>query len=400
MSTFLSNSTNLTEIIKSAESNESNLPAKMDDLSSFIIIGQGQLEAVKAGIKAMKKIDFAKEVFEQKLEEAQNMADLLIDAQCKLGELTKKLLTYQGKKHEESKKNMIKKLGFNLADISRFERISENKDIIENEKKKSREKSDVLSLSQILKAIQKENRLKNNNIKIENDSKFDLPTSIKLYLGDATNLDFIDDESIDLLCTDPPYFVIDEKWDKFESLDKYLEWLDFWLGVVSKKIKSTGRMYISFANYYKYDIYNLFKKNNFYGFNFGNEIIWNYKNTTKPFDRKKYRINYDPIFYFYGKDASELNFTEYNESLNSVWEISTPQSNYAESKLHPCQKPLELYRRIVKTGSNSGDVVLDTFAGSGTTGIICENLNRSCIMIEDNEEYHKIIRGRINSFQT
>jgi DNA modification methylase len=100
----------------------------------------------------------------------------------------------------------------------------------------------------------------------------------------------------------------------------------------------------------------------------------------------------------YGKDADELNFTPdtYGETQQNVWEIAMPQSNYKEGKFHSAQKPLELYRRIIKTGSKQGDKVLDCFAGSGTTGIICKELDRDCILIEQDKDNAQIIRGRIN----
>jgi DNA modification methylase len=93
-----------------------------------------------------------------------------------------------------------------------------------------------------------------------------------------------------------------------------------------------------------------------------------------------------------------LNFTEYESNYqSSVWDIAVPQSNFSEGKYHPCQKPLELYRRIISSGTKKGELVLDCFAGSGTTGVICKELERSGILIEKEEKYIKLIKGRINS---
>lgn len=64
--------------------------------------------------------------------------------------------------------------------------------------------------------------------------------------------------------------------------------------------------------------------------------------------------------------------------------------------LHPTQKPVELYEMLIKTYTNSSAVVLDPCAGSGTAGVVCQNLNRECILIEKEPEYYEIIQKRLN----
>ena len=210
-------------------------------------------------------------------------------------------------------------------------------------------------------------------------------------------LDTLDDYSFDLLNTDPPYKILTDDWDVFESKKDFLDFTEQWLKIAFKKLKTTGRAYISFSQWYQYDFYNILAKNDFFGFTFKQNIIWYYKNNNRPSNRKEYRYMYEPIFYLYGKDADVLNFTHdtYGETQQNVWEIATPQSNFKEGKFHSAQKPLELYRRIIKTGSKTGDKVLDCFAGSGTTGVICKELNRECVLIEKNIENVNIIKGRL-----
>jgi len=207
----------------------------------------------------------------------------------------------------------------------------------------------------------------------------------------------IPDESIDLLNTDPPYMVLGEDWDQFESKEAFLDFTERWLAAAMAKVKKTGRAYISFSQWYQYDFYEILKKYDFFGFNFKQTIIWYYKNNNQPSNRKEYRYMYEPIFYLYGPDAPELNFTPatYGETQQNVWEIATPQSNFKEGKCHPAQKPLELYRRIITTGSFPGDTVLDCFAGSGTSGVICRDEKRKCILIEKDEANISIIKSRL-----
>ena len=230
----------------------------------------------------------------------------------------------------------------------------------------------------------------------------DLPPNITLYEGDVfEQIANIADSSIDLLNTDPPYMVLDHDWDTFKSLDDFMSFTERWLLSVMPKIKSTGRVYISFSGLYQYEFYDVLKRNNFFGMNYGQTIIWHAKNNNKPFNRHIYRSAYDPIFYLYGKDAADLNFTAdtFGEMQNNVWTIALPQSNFHEGKLHPTQKPLELYRNIIMTGSKEGDTVLDCFAGSGTTGVVCSELKRNCILIERNPEYIGFIKGRVNEHE-
>ena len=151
----------------------------------------------------------------------------------------------------------------------------------------------------------------------------------------------IPDNSVDLLFADPPYMILDEQWDKYENVNNFMQFTESWLDIAVPKVKHTGRIYISFSQYYQFDLYNLLHKHNFYGFNFGQVIIWNYRNNNKPSDKKMYRFSYEPIFYLYGKQADVLNFPSetYGETQSNVWTIATPQSNFHEGKYHPAQKP-------------------------------------------------------------
>jgi DNA modification methylase len=71
-------------------------------------------------------------------------------------------------------------------------------------------------------------------------------------------------------------------------------------------------------------------------------------------------------------------------------------SDTQKSKLHETQKPVALMEYIVKTYTNEGDLVLDPCAGSGTTAVACDNLNRRCILIEKERENIDIIKNRLN----
>lgn len=90
---------------------------------------------------------------------------------------------------------------------------------------------------------------------------------------------------------------------------------------------------------------------------------------------------------------------EYNEMADELRYPSSVQSfnNRASGDrgLHPTQKPVALFEYLIKTYTNEGDLVLDNVAGSGTTGVACQNLNRDFILIEKEPEYVEIIKKRL-----
>jgi len=303
--------------------------------------------------------------------------------------------TFAEREKGETKQIVAKKTGFGSKEnLRKYEKIkaADKPEIIEKLDKGE------ITVNKAYQDIKKAERKKENEEKIKKSANKTIPSNIKLLEGDLfEQVKNIPDNSIDLLCTDPPYFVLDENWDTFKSYDDFLIFTEKWLNIVIPKIKNTGRLYISFPCDFKFDLYNILKKNNFYNFIFGNEIIWVKRNNNQMSNKKNYRYQYESILYLYGKNADKLNFTEYGEIQSNVWEIAIPQSNFKEGKFHPTQKPKELYRRIIKTGSIENDLILDCFAGSGTTGVICKELNKNCILIEKEKKYIDIIKGRINN---
>ncbi|MEM3245938.1 MAG: site-specific DNA-methyltransferase [Candidatus Micrarchaeaceae archaeon] len=85
------------------------------------------------------------------------------------------------------------------------------------------------------------------------------------------------------------------------------------------------------------------------------------------------------------------------KNFTDVWKFSITSSS--ENKYHPTQKPIALIKRIIETSSREGDVVLDPFMGSGTTGVACVQLNRNFIGYEINPDYFNIAEKRISEAQ-
>lgn len=152
-----------------------NLPDNIQDISKFVLIGREKLASVRAEIRAIDKLQIAEEVRNQKKEEAQLLAEALLDAEVKLGELFQQLPKAQGfasdkgniyntphqwgelidkssskEKEEKTKKEIVKDLGFNRQQAERFETLAKNKDLVEQVKQEARENDDIPTRTQVL----------------------------------------------------------------------------------------------------------------------------------------------------------------------------------------------------------------------------------------------------------
>lgn len=210
----------------------------------------------------------------------------------------------------------------------------------------------------------------------------------------------------DLAIVDPPYGVTKEKWDNIDRLTFTRRWIQ----IVLSKLKSTGRLYVFYSREYMFELKPLVEEiKHEYPLHFGGMIIWNFRNVgSMPDNRKQYKLTYEPLFYFYGLDAGKLHLpsdtygTDKSDIIGDaqmdVWVEAIPQSNFVQDKhVHPTQKPVALYKRIIETGSNPGDIVLDPFAGSGTTGQAALELGRDIILMEQELDYVEKIRMRLQS---
>lgn len=97
---------------------------------------------------------------------------------------------------------------------------------------------------------------------------------------------------------------------------------------------------------------------------------------------------------YFREPGIKLNNTYY---LKSKWFVSSSNKKDKSKFLHPTIKPLELVTNHIKLASNPGDIVLDCFAGSGTTAVACKNTNRHYILIEKNKEIYNIANNRVNN---
>lgn len=208
---------------------QANLPDTLEDLSKFVLVGREKLTAVRAEIRAIDKVQLAQEVREQKKEEAQMLAEALLDAEVRIGDLLKtipKNNTFKGNqykevnsqqcensKKQETKQEVITRLGFNKDQASRFETLSSNKEIVEQVKAEARENEDIPTRSRVLQLVKQ--KTEEEKIIEEGFKKIEEQTAIQKNVHNAI---------YKILCTDISKNDLDI-W--YEGLDKsYLETLE------------------------------------------------------------------------------------------------------------------------------------------------------------------------------
>lgn len=135
------------------------LPDNLEDLSKFVLVGREKLNAVRAEIRAIQKVQLAAEVHEQKLQEAQEIAEAVLDAETKLGELTAAMEKAQGFAsirptdggNVKTKTEQLKELGITHAE--RYETLAKHPELVEQAKQEAREKGDIVTRQSVLHKI-------------------------------------------------------------------------------------------------------------------------------------------------------------------------------------------------------------------------------------------------------
>lgn len=147
-----------------------NLPDKIEDLAKFVLVGREKLVSVRAEIRAINKLELAEEVREQKREEAQMLAEALIDAEVRIGDLLKQIPKAKGRRTDlkkpfdtnveklETKSETIERLGFNQKQAERFETMASNKDIVEQVKAEARENEDIPTRTRVLQLVKEKTK--------------------------------------------------------------------------------------------------------------------------------------------------------------------------------------------------------------------------------------------------
>ena len=236
-------------------------------------------------------------------------------------------------------------------------------------------------------------------------------TKHAIFIEDAVQfLKKLPDSSVQLILIDPPYNLDLDYWDTFEN---YLSWAKTWLDEIYRVLTDSGNCVIfggfQYQDLKKGDLLEVlhYTRHNT-KLRFVNLVIWYYKNgmsahrffanrheeavwlskTNKYyFDLDSVRTPFDEKTKELYKKDKRLNPASIDKGKNptNVWEIGRLNGNSVERVGHPTQKPIELIQRFVRGLSYEGSIVLDFFAGSGTTGRVCIEEGRNSILVDSDK---------------
>jgi modification methylase len=230
------------------------------------------------------------------------------------------------------------------------------------------------------------------------------------------------DKCVDMIFADPPYNLqlggdlfrpegsrvdaVDDEWDKFDSLTTYDNFTRDWLEQARRILKDNGTIWVIGSYHNIYRVGSLLQDADFWILN---DIVWRKTNPMPNFRGTRFTNAHETLLWCAKDEKARYTFNyramkALNDDLQmrSDWLLPICSGGEREKgddgqKAHPTQKPEALLYRILLACTKPGDVVLDPFFGTGTTGAVARRLGRRWIGIEREADYVKVATRRINS---
>ncbi len=243
---------------------------------------------------------------------------------------------------------------------------------------------------------------------------------IKLLKGDCLKIiPTIDEESITTIFADPPYnlsnggisckagkmvSVNKAEWDVSKGFENDFEFTHDWLKECKRVLKPNGTIWVSGTPHNIYQVGYALQK---LGFHIMNEISWFKPNGPPNLSCRYFTHSHETILWAKKdkKAKHKFNYKEMKEwddkispsgkQMRSVWHIPLTPKREKEQGSHPTQKPIEVLKRIILASSDKGDVILDPFNGSGTTGVVAVMHGRKYVGIDKEKKYLNLTIKRI-----
>jgi len=234
-------------------------------------------------------------------------------------------------------------------------------------------------------------------------------------------LERLPEKSIDVIFADPPYNLqlegdlhrpdqskvdaVDDHWDQFESFEAYDAFTRAWLLAARRVLKPNGTIWV-IGSYH--NIFRVGAKMQDLGFWILNDVVWRKTNPMPNFRGRRFQNAHETMIWA-TRDQKAKSYTFNYEALKAANEdvqmrsdwlfpICTGQERLKDEngdKLHPTQKPEALLARVMMASSRPGDVILDPFFGSGTTGAVAKRLGRHFVGIDREDKYIEAAYDRI-----
>jgi len=240
-------------------------------------------------------------------------------------------------------------------------------------------------------------------------------TNFTLYNNDCLDiLKKLPENSVDMIFADPPYLLSNGgfsvhagkrvsvnkgEWDKSNGLKKDFEFHLSWIRACKRVLKPHGTIWIS-GTYHS--IYQCGFALQVAGFQILNEISWFKPNATPNLSCRYFTASHETLIWA-KKDKKSKHIFNYdlmkngrwpedflkrpNTQMRSVWAIGTPKAIEKKFGKHPTQKPEDLLKRIVLASTKKGDLILDPFTGSSTTGLAAYLFGRNFIGVDTENKF-------------
>lgn len=247
----------------------------------------------------------------------------------------------------------------------------------------------------------------------------------KIIQGDTiAKMKELSSEIIDFCFADPPYFMqldegkklyrvegteykgVNDEWDKFKSMDEYKEFTRQWISEVKRLLKKDGLLCVISGMQSIFEIGSIIRE---LGYWIINDIIWQKSNPTPNFGGTRLNNSHETMilaskyknskFTFNYKTGKVLNN---GKQMGSIWTFPVCNGNERlkddeGKKLHNTQKPEAILYRLIVLFTKKGDLVLDPFGGTMTTGAVAKKTGRNFIMIEREKKYIEYGQRRIDN---
>ena len=221
----------------------------------------------------------------------------------------------------------------------------------------------------------------------------------KLLVGDATVIADVQrlmgSDAADCVFSDPPYNIDYQGYTKDRltiqndqmSAEQFKRFLQESFQCFRRVIKPGASLYICHSSSWQREFQNALEAA---GFEVRCQIIWGKNTFAWGFGR--YKFQHEPIFYCHVAGQKDSWYGD--KSQSTLWEEKKPAAN----RLHPTMKPVELVERALVNSSQAGDLVLDSFGGSGTTLIACERRDRKARLMEIDPKYAHVTARRYQEY--
>jgi modification methylase len=227
------------------------------------------------------------------------------------------------------------------------------------------------------------------------------------------------EKSVDLIFADPPYNLqlqqdlwrpnmtkvdaVDDHWDRFENFKAYDEFTRQWLCACRRVLKDTGAIWVIGSYHNIYRVGAILMDLDYWILN---DVIWVKTNPMPNFRGVRFTNAHETLLWAQKKQGAKYTFNyqemkslNMNKQMRSDWVLplctGSERQKVNGEKAHSTQKPEVLLERVILSTSNVGDVVLDPFFGTGTTGAVAKKLHRHWIGIEREEAYAQVAEKRL-----